>query len=385
MKFHPFLIILFLFFFLNNNGLCQIIRQDENTDLRNFLNINPKTISGNNFFLNIENNNFFKNNEYFNGFYEGKTLIGYYLKPEIYYKPSNNILLRAGGHFLKYSGLDKYSSVIPTFSFEYKINKRLELIMGTIRGNLEHKLPEPLYQQERFYTNNVENGIQLLYNSKYIISDLWINWMKFINNGDPFQEEFALGSSTLIRALELNNKMLFSIPVYFLLTHKGGQINKSNKNVQTLLNLSSGLEFTHLLNFSIFRSFGVKGLYYSYSDHSHNSYLEYTRGNAYSIDLNLSADNFYFSVGYWNSFKFFAPLGEPLYHSIVPLTYKSHAAQRHVITNKIIYRKEIKKYLLLGLRYEQYFDVKMKTRDYSYSVFLVFKNQFFKNTFGGKK
>ena len=128
MKLPPVIISLLLTFFLFSNGFCQVNNQDYNTGLRNFFNKDQSLGSDNNFFLDVENSNFFKNNEYFNGFYNGKTLIGYYIKPEINYRPSDNILFRAGGYFLKYSGIDKYSRVIPTSANARSANSLIEVV-----------------------------------------------------------------------------------------------------------------------------------------------------------------------------------------------------------------------------------------------------------------
>ena len=66
--------------------------------------------------LSIENTNFLKNNEYFGDFAQGYTLIGYFLKPKINFSPHKKLKISAGVHLQKYSGIDKFTEIQPTFS-----------------------------------------------------------------------------------------------------------------------------------------------------------------------------------------------------------------------------------------------------------------------------
>ena len=70
----------------------------------------------NNFYFNFQNQNFFWNNEYFGSIAAGYTLIGYHVTPTIEYHFSNNFKVEAGVHMLKYSGVDDFSTIIPSYS-----------------------------------------------------------------------------------------------------------------------------------------------------------------------------------------------------------------------------------------------------------------------------
>ncbi len=278
---------------------------------------------------------------------------------------------------LKYSGMDKFSQFVPSFNIELKIGRRLELIMGSLSGNLQHGLPEPLYQYERFYKSNLENGIQLLYNSNYVKSDLWLDWQKFINNGDPFQESFIIGNSTRINILNLNNSLYLDIPLYLIVSHKGGQIDVSGENVQTLVNFSTGIEAVKKLNHNFFTGVVFRGLYYNFRDISHNPYLNYKRGWAGQIKLGVRTRIFDFSMAYWNSYKFFASLGEPLFFSFLNENSSFDEPQREIVSSRIVYEKMIYDFLFAGLRYEHYYDIRNNKRDFSFGLYIIFKNQNF--------
>jgi len=191
--------------------------------------------------LSIENCNFLKNNEYFNNFSDGYTLIGYYLKPELEYYPGTKSRITAGIHLLKYSGINKYSQYIPTFSFTHQFSNSYTIIFGTLKGTLNHKLVEPVYKFERYFENNVENGLQFLINTKYFDADIWSDWNKFIFKGETSQEEFVFGLSSQLKLTQAESEIEVSIPIQFIGKHKGGQINISDEKVQTLLNSITGL------------------------------------------------------------------------------------------------------------------------------------------------
>ncbi|MFC2119969.1 hypothetical protein ACFLTI_00070 [Bacteroidota bacterium] len=373
---------LLIVFILTFNLICDNVFSQENyfrtnNDLINFYKVNNRyEPAKNKLFLDIENANFIKNNEYFNNYYPGYTLIGYYLKPEITYSPGDRVNLRAGFHLLKYSGLDNFSQKTPIFSIELKLNKRTDLIIGTLKGNIQHNLPEPLYQFERLYTSNVENGIQLLYNSLRINSDIWLNWQKFINKGDPFQEELIFGNMTNINVFNFHNSFFINIPFYAVVSHKGGQIDSSDKSMQTLVNLASGISFRKKMDSRFLKSINLDGLYYTYNDISPNPYLNYENGQAFNMDIGIQTSHFKLSAGYWNSNKFFSPLGEPLFQSIISDDDTYYEARKQIFTAKLIYNKKIKEYLFAGLRFEQYYDLNNNNYDFSFGIYLIFKNQF---------
>ncbi|MEA1986719.1 MAG: hypothetical protein U9N76_04440, partial [Candidatus Marinimicrobia bacterium] len=133
-------------------------------------------------YLNFESTSFIKNNEYFHHFTKGYTGIGFFIKPTIEYYLTKNTKANLGIYLLKYSGVDNFTQSIPIFTIQHKLTKNTDLIFGNIYGTLNHKLEEPLFRFDTYYQNNIEYGLQLLHNSKYLQSDIWMNWDKFIFN-----------------------------------------------------------------------------------------------------------------------------------------------------------------------------------------------------------
>ncbi|RLD58571.1 MAG: hypothetical protein DRJ01_12385, partial [Bacteroidetes bacterium] len=204
--------------------------------------INPA--DSNKIFFTFDNTNFIKDNEYFNKIVEGYTFIGFFTNQKITYFPSKNIKIEGGVHLLKYSGLNKFTQIKPIFTFQYQ-HKDLSLLLGTIYGTLNHNLPEPVFSYENYFTNNIENGMQVLLNKTYLKSDTWLNWEQFILPSDTIQEKLTFGSSNLFFLSDTSNTIMLTIPLQVLIDHTGGQSTNTNSNIQTLVNSDFGFNIKY--------------------------------------------------------------------------------------------------------------------------------------------
>ena len=60
---------------------------------------NSLTVAEGDLYLNFRNISFIRNNEYSNPVTEGYTLIGWFIQPELVYRPAQKVELRLGAHF----------------------------------------------------------------------------------------------------------------------------------------------------------------------------------------------------------------------------------------------------------------------------------------------
>jgi hypothetical protein len=330
----------------------------------------------NKLFLGIENNNFIKNNEYFNKFYDGYTLIGYFITPKLIYHPTHNTKIEAGVHLLKYSGLNDYTQALPVLSFQYKISNHIDMVLGTLYGTLNHKLIEPIFQFERYYENNVENGLQFLFNYRFIESDNWFNWEKFIFKNSPYKEEFTFGSSNKIKLTGEKSHFTVSIPVQLLVAHRGGQIDTANTNLQTISNSTAGLTLGYHFKKGFIKYIGLDNYYLYYKDLA-TSGLAFKDGSALYSNLNIESKHFFLMLGYWKGHEFIAPRGEPLFQSISEKDPNYFEHNREIITGKLSYNHSIYKDIKIGVRFESYYDLPTKNFDFAYGVFIKFERNFF--------
>lgn len=328
--------------------------------------------------LSLESTSFFKNNEYFNDFTKGSTGIGFFIKPSIDYYLTPRTKLNAGVFLLKYSGMDNFAQAIPIFSVQHKLAKNLDLVFGSIYGTLNHKLEEPLFRFDEYYQNNVEYGLQFLYNTSIIESDLWLSWEKFIFKNSPFQEEFVIGNSTRIKVYQ-SNMLSLSIPFQTLIFHKGGQIDSSIDPIATIINGAAGLNLKYSLD-KISR-ISLEPLFFLYQGwnlpESGINSQHFNSGKAIYLKLNYTNKHFSSMLGYWSSDKFIAPRGEYLFQSVSEWDGNFSQKRREVITSKIKISRAISKSFLISLKADTYYDILNKDFAYSYGLYIVIKESFF--------
>ena len=328
-------------------------------------------------YLHIDNSNFLSNNEFAGNFVNGYTLIGFNLTPELVYQPSEKIRLKAGAHFLHYYGRENFSSAIPVFSLQYKLTPSFHMIFGSLNGTLNHKLIEPLFEFERFFTNHKESGLQVLLNTPFIHSDTWLNWEKFILEGDPFQEEFVVGSSNTISLSKPESLIRIQLPIQLLASHKGGEINSVDLSVQTIVNSATGFSITGLFEDSGFRSVEISSFVLTYNDLSKAKKYPYIKGMASYSNLITQWKDFTFGVGYWYGDQFISSRGRTLFQSVSlkdPLYFDK---VRQMLTSKFIFNKKVGREVKIGLRLESYYDLVNKNLDYTFGLHVIYRQSFF--------
>lgn len=328
-------------------------------------------------FFRIQSTSFLKNNEYFNDFAKGFTGIGFFVQSKLEYYVVKNTKLNAGIHFLKYSGIDNFSQVIPLFSVQQKLGKHLDLVFGNLYGTLSHRIKEPLFRFDRYYQDNVEYGLQFLYHSKFITSDLWVNWEKYIFKKSPFQEKFTVGSVSDFTFFS-NHKIKATIPLQMLFFHKGGQIDTSSKPISTIFNGAVGLDVKYLINNDNEISFeplffAYKGL--SLPESGENS-EQFSSGRAFYIKTKYRYKNANIGFGYWNSEKFIAPKGEYLFLNVSEHNPEFSQKQRKLITSQFSFSYRFSKSVNLVFIANAYFDLNNSDLSHSAGLYLLIDDSF---------
>lgn len=326
--------------------------------------------------LKISNTNFLKNNEYFNKIVQGYTLIGFHLQPRLVYQPASKVRIEGGIHLQKYSGLNQFTQVRPVFTVNYQPFRWLNLVMGTLYGALNHRMAEPLFDFERHYTQNVENGLQVLISHDLIHSDLWLTWEKFIFRHSEYQEEFVFGNSTRLNVLNKSRKVILQVPVQFLFAHKGGQgLNMPDHHIETLMNVAYGVSFGVRTNKKFISEITLNGLLTHYRDLSPLKYLKYDNGYAFYPYINVEGKFLEICAAYWDARHFIAPRGEAMYQCVSSEDSVYKENHRKLLTMKLGLKYEIIKGIDLGARFEGYYCLNKKHFDFSYSLYLVLNRE----------
>jgi hypothetical protein len=325
--------------------------------------------------FNISNSNFVKDNEYFNKIVEGYTLIGYWVTPTLEFRPAPKTSINAGVHLLYFSGLERYYKVLPVFSFTQQLKQQIDLVLGTIKQNASHGMPEPLYSPENFYFKQVENGMQFLVNYSKFRSDTWLSWDNFIWYGDTVQEKLTFGSSNNLVILE-NSGFSLSIPLYAIITHTGGQINRPKKPIETLINYGSGLcaEFENENGF--IQTVKICPQFFTYQKPTSFKSQVFKNGWAVNPFLSAHTKSVFVKLSWWYSEKFISPWGEDMYQSVSIVTPGYYEKHRSLIISKIAYVSNLFNCVIISAGFEGYYVQKEKLFDYNFSIQLNYRGRF---------
>ena len=321
--------------------------------------------------LKIRANTFFKNNEYFGDFIKGYTLIGYMLQPELFYRPIKKLEISLLWNVLQYSGYDKFSDYKPYFRIKYSPTPKFSIIIGRMDGNVAHRLIEPIYNPERYFLNNIENGLQFNYQSTHYNGDLWLNWEKFLLWNDPWQERLTVGHKSEF-LLNPMSKTKVSIAGEFLVSHRGGQIDLCDDPVQTLENGAIGFEIRRTQK-NVSYSYYSKFAQYHAIDPTPD--VPYIDGYGIYNKLFIKFYNFGFICGHWWGDMFMNFRGDPLFSSQA-IFAENNKNKRAILFNELFYAQKIHGIFSLKASVNTYYNLYNGDLEYAYMLSFVF-NQIF--------
>ena len=329
--------------------------------------------------LNIQSNNFFKNNEYFGKISTGYTLMGTQLGTQIAYLPNSFLRIQGGLFFQKDFGNDTNLLVKPILSCKIQKNG-YSVIFGTLEGNIAHRIIEPLYNYERFISNPVENGLQIKIDKKKIWSDTWLQWEQMQYPGSTFQEQFSVGHHTDFSIVK-QKQWEVSLPIQFLVSHKGGQIDIDTTPLKTIANAAIGFKvhFNSKNEGTFIKSLSTENYFSIFNDLSPTKTLTFKQGNG--LYLNATAISKYdiaASIGYWKATQFLASRGAYLFQSEASIYGTPGYVQtnRNLLFFRVLYARKVFDVLDVNVRFEPYYDLDAATFEYSYSVFFSYKSDF---------
>lgn len=318
---------------------------------------------------------FFKNNEYFHPLVEGYTLPGFQLQPRLYYEADDKFSLEAGVHLSQYSGQKGLNSIEPLFRATYTPTQSFSILLGWLNGANHHKLISPLYQWERMYTQPLEYGVQFLIDKPAFKLDTWIDWEKYIELNDPFQEALTFGTSSKVKLIGTEGFTLW-LPVQISVKHQGGQITTNGDPLVTIANFATGFNAA-ITNQDAF----VKKLLFdvyavSYSDLSPQKKQAFRNGYGVYPSVSAIISDFNFMLGYWFGHKYIAPKGEPLLLSASRTDVGVIYPNRYVLNFKTLYQKRIFKDISFGAYFESFYDINRSLFDYAYGIDMAVSSDF---------
>lgn len=319
--------VLFLFSALSVHG--QISERVYETDYR----IDPGKVKQ--LSVEIDNISFFKNNEYAGDVLKGYSLPGFWIQPKAVYYPLENIKLELGLHALIYHGAHKYpnyayqdiakwkgnqyqkgSHLLPYFRAQFAMTENFNLILGNIYGGANHRLIEPLYCPELNLTADPEVGAQILWNTKPVDFDVWVNWQSFIFHDDTHQEAFTVGVASRVKFNDPESDWHIYMPIQGMAQHRGGEIDTLTENsVQTLMNGSVGLGAVWNAKRGQLKKMEFEFDYAGYYQQA-GEIWPFDSGSGLYARASADINDFRVKTSFWKSNDFISMYGVPFYGSV---------------------------------------------------------------------
>lgn len=286
--------------------------------------------------FSFDNINFIRDNEYQGKLTKGYTLPGFWIQPTFSYQPLKNLKVEAGVYLLRYWGANKYPNLnysdiaewkgeqtqkgfhcLPVFRVQMALSGNFNIILGTLYGKNNHHLVEPLYNEELGLTADPEAGIQLLWNTRPMDFDMWVNWESFIFQNDYHQESFTFGLSTRFKANRPTARTHVYFPLQMLFQHRGGEINPDaeSRKIKTWLNAAAGVGTDIHLRNRFFTKLNLEAAATYFSQQS-GDMLPFNKGYGIYAKATANIWRFRIQAGYWQCKDFITIFGNPLFGTI---------------------------------------------------------------------
>ena len=286
--------------------------------------------------LNIDNIDFFRDNEYKGNICKGYTLPGFWLRPTLSYQPLKNLNVEVGAYMLHYWGANKYPNlnysdieewkgsqtqkgfhVLPFLRAEVALTKNFMVVVGSLYGKGCHHLIEPLYNPEIGLSGDPETGLQIIWETKAMDLDMWINWESFIFDDDYHQESFTYGLSARFKANKPSSPVHVYFPLQILAQHRGGEINTEaeDREVKTWINAAAGVGVRLNTGNRLLTSWDFQLLGAIYKQQSGGE-LPFDDGYGIYAKAGANIWRFHVNAGYWWNKDFISIHGNPLFGAV---------------------------------------------------------------------
>ena len=314
--------------------------------------------------LNFDALCFFRDNEYKGSLSKGYTLPGYRLQPTVSYQPLKNLRVEVGVSMLHYWGANNSDistwkgdqtqtgfHLLPFFNVQLAVSRNFNLILGNIYGGANHRLIEPLYNQENALSADPEMGVQMQWQTKPLDFDVWVNWESFIFDKDTHQEAFTFGLSTRFKANRPERRTHVYFPLQVVMQHRGGEINPDaeQRQVKTWMNAAAGVGVTIHTDNSILTRLNAEADVAYYRQMT-GALLPFDNGKGVYVKAEADIWRFCLRGAYWDSSKFISIFGNPLYGSVGIHNRDFQMQRNRTVCAQLSYAQELGKGFSWGVQ-----------------------------------
>lgn len=329
-------------------------------------------------YVRFENYNYFENFEYKSPTATGYTLIGTWLRPIGEYYVNDKIRIQAGLSLLKYYGDDKFDDVSEWFSVIYQPNQHIQFLFGNLDNSSNFGLPAPMYDPVRFATTTDSKGMQLKTEYSWLKAQTWLEWGEFIHRNDNFQEVFTGGVNAELNPTDITDTFSMSLPISFLGTHHGGEIDTSEQNIETVINSSVGLKFYYKHNKW---KFILTPQFLYFNEVTKNYRQPIAEGGALYIQADMFYKQLNIGIEWWTSKSFFAILGDPIYQSYSYYSPDTVYKNNNMFSTQLYWNHNISEKVSLIVGGNFIYDIDRKKNNFIAGIKLILKPEFFCHKF----
>jgi len=322
--------------------------------------------------VDIDNISFFRNIESPKTIVPGYTLPGFWLQAKAVYHPAENVKLEAGVHSLWFWGADSYPAyayskladwndgrsscaahLSPYFRAQVALSPQVNIVLGNLYGGASHRLVEPLYNPELNLTADPETGVQLLYDTRWLHLDGWVNWETFIYNMDTKQEAFTAGISALFQANKPGSTWYVYFPLQALAQHRGGQIDDTDLPVQTMVNGALGAGIEHNTDGRLLQKLSLE-IDMLASRQLAGDLWNFKRGSGIYVAASAELMNVRVKTAWWRSKDFIAMYGNPLFGVMSMSSQDTYFVNPKTLSFSGEYTRTVAKGCSLGIDFDFY-------------------------------
>lgn len=345
--------------------------------------------------LNLDAATFVRDAEFFMPFAKGYTAAGFWCEPTLsYFLYNNEVQIRGGVRMVGVSGTEGLYQWRPILSITYNPNSWAEFTLGTLPSRSQaqtrskqallssrHNAGDPIYDPERWFYREQEDGMQIVTHTRYWESDTWLNWEHFLEPWTADQERFTLGSSHRIKFSPNNNLFNVSIPMVFSGSHRGGQITTLDTCIETLFNESIGLQFDFYPTNRISTPPIATVLLpcYFFQNNSHTVQTTYQQGWGFYPQVVLtkeygnSRNTVSLNMGYWYGYQYYSARGSAMFNSSSPFDPYYCDPYRNMVTAKVAFQHRMPKFSFM-FDAEGYYDIMLAKFDFVVGLSMEFSN-----------
>lgn len=305
--------------------------------------------------INIPTQVFFKDNEYKRKIAYGYTLGGFRIKPNIEYRLNKTLTFKIGVNALRYWGADKYGAynfvsvpyysdtntqkqihIKPYLQAVYRPNENISFIMGNLNHQDCHYLNSPMYNSELVYSADDEEGMQLIYNGKYLNMDIWFNLQNFNFFNDVDRESLLVGVSGYSKFEFLKTNEL-RVNYAFLWQHHGGELDTLDLPLDHWTNFRLGADCYKYFNSNYLKHISI-GFDYYYAKALRNPTWYFSSGYAYYPHISVQTTNIQCNIGYFYSKDFTSLYGNAFYSNVAQRNKSIYYPENKMITMDLSYK-----------------------------------------------